>query len=193
MFPGGDIPYDRRLFLFKNRDLERAAVPEHLKEILLSNILICAFPNPGHVTPMLSVGVYLAGLGHTVTFHTGEIFRSQVEATGLRFAADFPTAAFEQQLTQTGPNDIVVVRNQYPHKAGSPKRQYRFSYLAVTGRIKTYPESCILALPSESAVALLRPSVRREISTQCTALQTVVLRNKNCDSYSLPSHELIGH
>jgi MGT family glycosyltransferase len=52
----------------------------------LSNILICAFPNPGHVTPMLSVGLHLSGLGHTVTFHTGEIFRSQVETTGLRFA-----------------------------------------------------------------------------------------------------------
>jgi hypothetical protein len=35
---------------------------------------------------MLSVGLHLAGLGHTVTFHTGEIFRSQVETTGLRFA-----------------------------------------------------------------------------------------------------------
>ncbi len=52
----------------------------------MSNILICAFPNPGHVTPMLSVGLHLAGLGHTVTFHTGEVFRSQVETTGLRFA-----------------------------------------------------------------------------------------------------------
>jgi MGT family glycosyltransferase len=52
----------------------------------LSNILICAFPNPGHVTPMLSVGLHLASLGHAVTFHTGEIFRSQVEAAGLRFA-----------------------------------------------------------------------------------------------------------
>lgn len=52
----------------------------------MSNILICAFPNPGHVTPMLSVGLHLAGLGHTVTVHTGEIFRSQVETTGLRFA-----------------------------------------------------------------------------------------------------------
>ena len=52
----------------------------------MSNILICAFPNPGHVTPMLSVGLHLAGLGHTVTFHTGEVFRSQVETTRLRFA-----------------------------------------------------------------------------------------------------------
>jgi MGT family glycosyltransferase len=35
---------------------------------------------------MLSVGLHLAGLGHTVTIHTGEIFRSHVETTGLRFA-----------------------------------------------------------------------------------------------------------
>src|ERR1700730_14069444 len=34
---------------------------------------------------MLSVGLHLAGLGHTVTFHTGEVFRRQVETTGLRF------------------------------------------------------------------------------------------------------------
>src|SRR5260370_42420496 len=85
MFPGGHIPYDRCLLLLENRDLERAAVPEHSKEILLSNILICAFPNPGHVTPMLSVGLHFAGLGHTVTFHTGEVFRAQVETTGLHF------------------------------------------------------------------------------------------------------------
>ncbi len=52
----------------------------------MSNILICAFPNPGHVTPMLSVGLHLADLGHIVTFHTGEVFHSQVETTGLRFA-----------------------------------------------------------------------------------------------------------
>src|ERR1700731_2315004 len=56
------------------------------KEIALSNILICAFPNPGHVTPMLSVGLHLAGLGHRVTCHTGEIFCQQVEKAGLGFA-----------------------------------------------------------------------------------------------------------
>ncbi len=51
----------------------------------MSNILICAFPNPGHVTPMLSVGLHLAGLGHTVIFHSGEVFSRQVETAGLRF------------------------------------------------------------------------------------------------------------
>jgi MGT family glycosyltransferase len=35
---------------------------------------------------MLSVGLHLSDLDHTVTFHTGEIFRSQVETAGLRFA-----------------------------------------------------------------------------------------------------------
>jgi MGT family glycosyltransferase len=35
---------------------------------------------------MLSVGLHLAGIGHTITFHTGEVFRSQVETAGLRFA-----------------------------------------------------------------------------------------------------------
>jgi MGT family glycosyltransferase len=35
---------------------------------------------------MLAVGLHLASLGHTVTFHTGDVFRSQVETAGLRFA-----------------------------------------------------------------------------------------------------------
>jgi MGT family glycosyltransferase len=35
---------------------------------------------------MLAVGLHLADKGHTVTFHTAEIFRSQIETTGLRFA-----------------------------------------------------------------------------------------------------------
>jgi hypothetical protein len=34
---------------------------------------------------MLAVGVYLAKLGHTITFHTAELFRQKVEKAGLRF------------------------------------------------------------------------------------------------------------
>ncbi|HEY4051575.1 MAG TPA: glycosyltransferase, partial [Acidobacteriaceae bacterium] len=51
----------------------------------MSHILICARSNPGHVTPMLAVGVYLAKLGHTITFHTAGVFRQKVEKAGLRF------------------------------------------------------------------------------------------------------------
>lgn len=51
----------------------------------MSHILICAYSNPGNVTPMLAVGVYLAELGHTITFHTAEVFRQKVEKAGLRF------------------------------------------------------------------------------------------------------------
>ena len=53
----------------------------------MSHILICAHSNPGHVTTMLSVGMYLAKLGHNVTFHTAKIFRRKVGAVGIPFAA----------------------------------------------------------------------------------------------------------
>ena len=36
---------------------------------------------------MLSVGMYLAKLGHDVTFHTANIFRREVEAAGLSFVS----------------------------------------------------------------------------------------------------------
>lgn len=65
----------------------------------MSTILICAYPNPGHVTPMLSVGLHLASLGHTVTFHTGEIFRAQVETAGLRFAGMTGRANFDYRVS----------------------------------------------------------------------------------------------
>jgi MGT family glycosyltransferase len=52
---------------------------------LLSHIVVCAFSNPGHVTPMLAVGIHLAKLGHTITFHTASVFRQKVENAGLRF------------------------------------------------------------------------------------------------------------
>src|ERR1700744_2390079 len=54
---------------------------------VLSHILICAHSNPGHVTPVLAVGEYLAKRGHTITFHTAEPFRKQAEGAGLRFVA----------------------------------------------------------------------------------------------------------
>ena len=81
----------------------------------MSNILICAFPNPGHVTPMLSVGLHLAGLGHTVTFHTGELFRRQVEVAGLRFTAmtgraniDYRTPATSAEKEKPSERDRIL-------------------------------------------------------------------------------------
>ena len=73
----------------------------------MSHILICAFPNPGHVTPMLPVGLHLSGLGHTVTFHTGEIFRSQVETTGLRFAGMTGRANIDYRNPQSSAKEGV--------------------------------------------------------------------------------------
>jgi hypothetical protein len=42
-------------------------------------------------------------------------------ATGLGFTAHVPAFAFQQELAQTGPDDVMVVRNQYPHKSNSLK------------------------------------------------------------------------
>ncbi len=55
-------------------------------EILLSHILVCAVPNPGHVGPMLAVAVHLKSIGHHVTFNTSEHFRGKVESAGIPFA-----------------------------------------------------------------------------------------------------------
>jgi MGT family glycosyltransferase len=44
---------------------------------------------------MLAVGVYLAKLGHTITFHTAEVFRQKVEKTGLRFVGTTGKADFD--------------------------------------------------------------------------------------------------
>jgi MGT family glycosyltransferase len=53
--------------------------------MFLSHILICCVPNPGHFRPMFAVGRHLASIGHTITFNTSDVFRKQVEASGLRF------------------------------------------------------------------------------------------------------------
>jgi hypothetical protein len=47
-------------------------------------------------------------------------------------------------LAQPRSNDIMVVRNQNPHKLRLPERQYRFCYLPIKGQTMTYPERCIL-------------------------------------------------
>jgi MGT family glycosyltransferase len=72
----------------------------------LSHILICAHSNPGHVTPMLSIGVYLANLGHEITFHTAELFRQKVEQAGLLFVA----AAGKANIDYRSPGDPEVFK-----------------------------------------------------------------------------------
>jgi len=56
-------------------------------ETLVSHILVCAVPNPGHVGPMLAAAQHLKSVGHNVTFHTSENFRGKAESTGIRFVA----------------------------------------------------------------------------------------------------------
>jgi len=61
----------------------------------LSHIVICPRSMPGHVTPLFAVGVHLAKLGHTITFHAAEVFRQKVEKAGLRFVAATGKANFD--------------------------------------------------------------------------------------------------
>ena len=77
----------------------------------MSHILICAYSNPGHVTPMLAVGVYLAKLGHTITFHTAEVFRQKVEKAGLRFVGTTGKADIDYRnpVTLEGQENITVL------------------------------------------------------------------------------------
>jgi MGT family glycosyltransferase len=42
-------------------------------------------PTPGHVNPMLAVACHLRDSGHRVIFNTAEVFRNQIESTGIRF------------------------------------------------------------------------------------------------------------
>ena len=49
------------------------------------NILVCAFPTPGHVVPMRIVARHLQARGYAVTFLTGALFRDDVERDGCRF------------------------------------------------------------------------------------------------------------
>jgi MGT family glycosyltransferase len=51
----------------------------------MAQLLVCAVPNPGHVSPMLAVSRHLSAAGHTIIFYTAEVFRSKVEASGFEF------------------------------------------------------------------------------------------------------------
>ena len=51
----------------------------------MSHILVASMPAPGHVNPMLAIACHLRDRGHSVLFHTGDVFREQVESQGLRF------------------------------------------------------------------------------------------------------------
>jgi MGT family glycosyltransferase len=76
-------------------------------EILVSHILVCAVPNPGHVGPMLAAAQHLKSVGHSVTFNTSENFRGKVESTGIRFVALTGKANYDYRYT----NDLPGYKN----------------------------------------------------------------------------------
>jgi UDP:flavonoid glycosyltransferase YjiC (YdhE family) len=64
----------------------------------LSHILVCSVPSPGHVEPMLAAAEHLKSVGHSITFHTSENFRSRVEAAGVRFVEMRGSANYDYRI-----------------------------------------------------------------------------------------------
>jgi UDP:flavonoid glycosyltransferase YjiC (YdhE family) len=64
-------------------------------EDLLSHILVCINPAPGHINPMLTVSQHLSGAGHHVTVLTGDVFKDKIVAAGLDFVAVTGIANFD--------------------------------------------------------------------------------------------------
>jgi MGT family glycosyltransferase len=59
---------------------------------------------------MLAVGIHLAKLGHTITFHTASVFRQKVEDSGLRFVATSGKADIDYRdpISCKGREDLTV-------------------------------------------------------------------------------------
>lgn len=51
----------------------------------MAHILIAVTPAPGHVNPLLTIARHMQACGHQVTFNTAEVFRTEVERTGIEF------------------------------------------------------------------------------------------------------------
>ncbi len=51
----------------------------------MSRFLITTQPIPGHINPVLPIARKLIERGHDVCWYTGTLFRTQVEATGVRY------------------------------------------------------------------------------------------------------------
>ena len=81
------------------------------------SILVTVTPTPGHVNPMLTIACHLRDQGHSILFHTAEVFRKQVESEGLRFVpligkANFDYRTFnkfipEGQTLTPGPEETI--------------------------------------------------------------------------------------
>jgi MGT family glycosyltransferase len=53
--------------------------------MVLSHILVCVVPAPGHISPLLAVAQHLSSAGHDITVLTADVFRDKVIAAGLDF------------------------------------------------------------------------------------------------------------
>jgi UDP:flavonoid glycosyltransferase YjiC (YdhE family) len=53
----------------------------------VSHILFCVTPTPGHVNPLILLAKHLRSRRHSILFQTAEVFKGQIEAAGLEFAA----------------------------------------------------------------------------------------------------------
>jgi len=79
----------------------------------MAHFLVATIPVVGHVAPMLPIVEQLVRLGYEVWWYTGQLFQSQIEATGAYFApmqqdfdysitAQVPTALTEKRQTLKG-------------------------------------------------------------------------------------------
>ena len=73
-------------------------------ENLLSHILVCAVPNPGHVGPMLAAAQHLKAVGHHVTFNSSSNFRDKVESAGIRFVPMTGKANYDYRRSSDSPD-----------------------------------------------------------------------------------------
>ena len=100
----------------------------------MNNILAAAMPTPGHVNPMLAAACHLRDSGHRVIFNTAEVFRDQIESSGIRFVPlegfanfDYPRLddAFpERKKFAPGPDQLI---HDFKHGFGQPIRRIRRS------------------------------------------------------------------
>jgi MGT family glycosyltransferase len=99
---------------------------------MMSHVLVAATPIDGHAKPMITIAAHLKCCGHKVTFNSDERYRSQAEASGVRFVPLFGKASQEslderlrdrQKLT----GDLVQLVNfDIKHIFGDPiPDQYR--------------------------------------------------------------------
>ncbi|KZO93311.1 glycosyltransferase family 1 protein [Calocera viscosa TUFC12733] len=117
-------------------------------------VLISTMPTTGHVNPFLPVAVELVKRGHEVVWHTSDLYRAKVEATGARFSAynkapDFLKIPVKQDNGASGLTAIIgIMRRLFVDRMAGQLADYRFI-------LRTFPADVLLVdMCSLGALAL---------------------------------------